>query len=72
MGTCRNRQGNTVENNRQIQAGRTKIEQVSAVVQARLTDPKKLVLYGFALGLQAKNPFLSEAIPPTAGTKTAV
>ena len=58
-------------NNEQMQVTRTEIEQVAAV-QTRLTDPKKLVLYGFALGLQAKNPFLSEAIPPTAGTKTAV
>ena len=59
-------------NNEQIQAGRTEIEQGSAAVQARLDDPKMLVLYGFALGLQAKNPFLSEVILPTAGTKTAV
>lgn len=58
-------------NNEQMQVTRTEIEQVAAV-QTRLDDPKKLVLYGFALGLQAKNPFLSEVILPTAGAKTAV
>ena len=50
---------------------RTEIEQL-ATVQARLTDPQKLILYGFALGLKAENPFLGQMIPPAPDTKAAV
>ena len=50
---------------------RTEIEQL-ATVQARLTDPQKLILYGFALGLKAETPFLGQMIPPAPETKAAV
>lgn len=50
---------------------RKEIEQLAAA-QARLTDPQKLILYGFALGLKAENPFLGQMIPPTPETKAAV
>lgn len=50
---------------------RTEIEQLAAA-QAQLTDPQKLILYGFALGLKAENPFLGQMIPPAPKTKAAV
>lgn len=50
---------------------RKEIEQL-AVAQAQLTDPQKLILYGFALGLKAENPFLGQMIPPAPETKAAV
>lgn len=50
---------------------RTEVEQVAAV-QTKLNDPKKWVLYGFALGLKADNPILGATLPPTTGTKAAV
>lgn len=55
-----------------MQVGRAEVEQV-AEVQAKLNDPKKWVLYGFALGLKADNPVLGiTMLPPTTGTKAAV
>lgn len=50
---------------------RKEIEQL-AVAQAQLTGPQKLILYGFALGLKAENPFLGQMIPPAPKTKAAV
>ena len=43
---------------------RKEIEQL-AVAQAQLTDPQKLILYGFA-------PFLGQMFPPAPKTKAAV
>lgn len=55
-----------------MQVERTEVEQVAAV-QTKLNDPKKWVLYGFALGLKADNPVLGATmLPPTTGTKAAV
>lgn len=60
-----------MENNANRQTHKTEVEQVAAV-QGKLTDPKKWILYGFALGLKAENPITGVTLPPTTGTKAAV
>lgn len=55
--------------NRQVH--KIEVEQVAAI-QEKLTDQKKWILYGFALGLKAENPIASLTLPPTTGTKAAV
>lgn len=60
-----------MENNVNGQVHKAEVEQVAAV-EVKLTDPKKWILYGFALGLKAENPFAGVTLPPTTGTKAAV
>lgn len=59
-------------NYEEIQVLGTAAEQMAGVL-SNLNDPKKCILYGFALGLKADNPILGATmLPPTTGTKAAV
>lgn len=46
-------------NKENLQIRKTDAEEL-ALLQTQLNDEKKLVLYGFALGLKAENQFLNE------------
>lgn len=71
MDAYRKREGKTMKDKEKMQVERAEVEQVAAV-QAKLNDPKKWVLYGFALGLKADNPILGTTmLPPTTETKAA-